>query len=75
MVLYTTVPIEIIMEGFEPPPEQYLDLDIGSGARVLVERISPTEGKITRLISTDPCDYLQEAYQPGQIIKFIPQIS
>ncbi|MCL6451540.1 MAG: YlzJ-like family protein [Acetobacteraceae bacterium] len=56
-------------------------LDDGSGAvveveydgrRLLVQPISGVEGRIVRLISTDPADYLNPAWQPGQPIRFVP---
>jgi len=75
MVLYTTMPLETVLEGFDQVQRRYLELEVDGGVRLLVEQTGANEGRIVRLISTDPQDYLQECYQPGRSIKFIPQLT
>ncbi|MDF2684806.1 MAG: hypothetical protein K0R47_5996, partial [Brevibacillus sp.] len=42
-------------------------------ATMLVEQTGPFEGRIVRLISPDPQDYLKPHYAPGQIVRFQPE--
>lgn len=66
-LIYTPVPIEqIFPDNLENL--QYQEIDIGLEKKIIVERISESQCKIVRLISTDCNDYLYSRYQPGTII-------
>lgn len=71
MILYTTMPVEVVLEGYDSFKPDYLELDY-PGGKLLVEPISPTEGRLVRLISPCPEDYLRPENQPGTIISFKP---
>lgn len=70
MMLWTIIPIEQVIEGFDKPPT-YEEVDLAS-MKLQIERLSPTEGRIVRIISTNPLDYLQDNLQPGQMLSFRP---
>lgn len=66
MILYTTVPEELIFPQ-ENSNTQQLIVDIKEGQLVL-EQVSNQEFKVVRLISSDPNAYLNENYTPGKMI-------
>lgn len=69
MIVYTIFPLELVFEGYEDFKPEYEEIE-RDGCRLLVEALSFNQGKIVRLISSNPQDYLNPAYQPGEIIKF-----
>lgn len=72
MIIYSTVPMEVIFQNFEQMEKQELK-ELSYGAMtMLVEPTGPYEGKIVRLISPNPQDYLNPQYMPGQKINFKP---
>ncbi len=71
MILYTTMPLEAVMEGYDSFKPEYMELDY-PGGKMVVETLSPTEGRLVRLISPCSQDYLRPEYQPGTIISFKP---
>ena len=72
MIIYTAVPLEAVMEGVESYKPEYMELDYPGGGKMLIEPITPTEGRLVRLISPRPEDYLRPENQPGTIISFKP---
>jgi len=64
-------------------PENFIDIDLqksdtakyyeleGENYRLMIEIISPTTGKIIRLISPCPDYYLNPSLQPGNIISLL----
>lgn len=62
MILYTVMPLEAIFQ--EDEGGGYQDLIIG-GVQLEVEQTAPGRGRITRIISTNPQDYLDPRWQPG----------
>ncbi len=67
MILYTPLPAELVLEGYESFRPEYIELDYRNG-KLIVELISATEGRLVRLISPCPDDYLDPALQPGTIL-------
>lgn len=66
MVLYTVVPIEdVLLQGVEPPPQAEVEWE---GRRLVVEPLEGGVARVSRLISTDPMDYLNPRWQPGSFI-------
>ena len=68
MFLYTIMPAEIIFgetddEEHESEPEDQ-EIDLG-GVRLLVRLDGAGGGTVTRLLSTDPRDFLDRRWQPG----------
>ncbi|HEX6923526.1 MAG TPA: YlzJ-like family protein [Bacillales bacterium] len=76
MILYTVLPDQAVLSGedeIEEHAKKQRYIEIG-GRQVLIETVSDTECKIIRLISSDPQDYLNSRYQPGNIVSMKPQI-
>ncbi|HHY36501.1 MAG TPA: hypothetical protein GX518_02285 [Firmicutes bacterium] len=71
MILYTTMPLETVYQGLEDMRPSYLEVEL-AGTTVVIEPISLEQGKIVRLLSTDPKDYLNPNLQPGRVINFVP---
>jgi len=66
MLLYTPLPMEVVLEGLEKARE-YHEVQINNITMIL-ERISDSESKIVKLISTNPNDFLNPMLQPGRIL-------
>ncbi len=75
MIIYSTMPLELIFENNEQVNQQKLQEITFGHATMLIEPINPCEGKIVRLISPDPQDYLNPRFAPGQTITFRPDMS
>ena len=73
MILYTVLPMELVLEGIERE-RQFTDVELG-GVAMTIEPISAEEAVIIRIISTDPRDFLDPALQPGRILRFSPTVS
>lgn len=71
MILYTPLPVEDVLAGFEKEAPELIELSM-YGTKLLLEQTGLTEGKIHRIISTEPQDYLRPELQPGNIITFLP---
>lgn len=71
MIIYSPVPIETIFDGYDQMKLNYKELQMGH-VTMVVEQISNAEGKIVRVISPDPQDYLNPSYQPGTTLSFRP---
>jgi len=70
MILWSIVPGELVLGDVTPPPA-YEEIEC-SGMKCLVEKTSPTQCKIIRLLTTDPSDYLRTELQPGAILTYEP---
>lgn len=70
MILWTPMQLELVFEGLEEmcPPE-YSQISY-QGVPMLVERTPSGKAKIVRLLSTNPQDYLNASYVPGNIVDF-----
>ncbi|HHT48735.1 MAG TPA: hypothetical protein GXZ98_05525 [Firmicutes bacterium] len=68
MLFYSIYPLEVILaEEGEEKPEQWREVEV-EGKKVLVTINSRGEQIITRLLSTDPADYLDPRWSPGNVI-------
>ncbi len=65
MILYTTVPQEVIFP--EEAESKQMVIDIKEG-QLMVEQVSNQEFRVVRLISSDPFAYLNDNYTPGKMI-------
>ena len=70
MILWTVLPLEIVLEGFDTQPN-YEEIDY-AGLTVVVERLSPVQCRVIRILSTDPQDYLRADLQPGTVLTYQP---
>lgn len=68
MLLYTLMPLDIVLDGADDDYE--LDEITIDNIKLLVEPIDLKHGKITRLISSNPQDYLNPKYSPGNIFNY-----
>jgi hypothetical protein len=69
--MWTIIPPEVIWEGIEEKPKDLLQLE-WLGVQMLVEPLQFAQGKIVRLLSSEPNDFLRPELQPGSIIDLIP---
>jgi len=70
MILYTTMAKELVLEGFEDNVPEYEEIHGLGGIILQVEPLGFGQAKIVRLISSNPEDYLNPAFQPGQVITY-----
>jgi hypothetical protein len=75
MILYTILPDQAVLPEEDEVEEhakkqRFIEMD---GLLLLIEPISESECKIVRMISSDPQNYLDSRYQPGNIVSMIPQ--
>ena len=70
MIIYTPLPIEQVLEGNSDFSPDYKEIE-KDGCILLIEPISFSEGRIVRLISSNPQEYLKPTLQPGEIIKLM----
>lgn len=70
MLLYTIIPMETIFESETDNWEgSHNEIEMVQGrASLLVQSLPGGKYKVTRIISTDPQDYLRPEWQPGTII-------
>ncbi|MGB9779354.1 MAG: YlzJ-like family protein, partial [Caldanaerobacter sp.] len=67
-MLYTIIPYEVIFEKKEEyTVMNYSELKLGNKT-LLVERLSEGKYLIRNMFSTNPYDYLDKSYSPGNII-------
>lgn len=66
-MLYTIIPYELIFEQKEDIKNNYFEM-IYEDKHLLVEKIDNGNYMIHRLYSTNPLDYLDKRYSPGNII-------
>lgn len=73
MIMYTTMPLELIFQENNDAftKQSIIELD---GLSLVVEAVSDKECRIVRIMSTNPYDFLNEAYAPGSIIMLKPQV-
>lgn len=71
MILHTIVPYEQIFQPNEDD-QRANEMTVFVNNVQLVVRKQNEQWQITRLISTNPNDYLDKRYQPGQFISFKP---
>jgi hypothetical protein len=69
-LLWTIMPIEVVLgdSAFAPVFED-IEYD---GIWLQVERISPVQSRIVRLLTTNPTDYLEPTLQPGSLLSYRP---
>lgn len=68
-MLYTVIPIEDVLAGWENDPPTTIDMVV-QGVLMEVEPLGNFSGRIVRLISSNPNDYIDPNHQPGSILKW-----
>lgn len=71
MMLYTSMPAELVWAGYneEQQPQQHIEVNAG-GILMQVEPLGHGRGKIVRLLHAAIDDYLRPELSPGQIINY-----
>lgn len=72
MILHSVMPMETVFANMDLVEKQELKEVVHGHVTMLVEPSGPFEGRIVRLISPDPQDYLKAHYAPGQTVRFQP---
>lgn len=73
MIFYSIIPVETVFANMDQVEKQELREISYGHATMLVEQTGPFEGRIVRLISPNPQDYLNPHYAPGQTVRFQPE--
>lgn len=69
MIMYTAMPLELVFDGYAEFNPTYAEVEY-NGVKMLIESAGPFQGKIVRLLSSNPQDYLNPNYSPGTVIHF-----
>ncbi len=64
-VIYSPMPVELMFPSQIPTNRHYIQKE---GRLMEVELLDFNQAKIVRIISTDPRDYLDDKYQPGNFL-------
>jgi hypothetical protein len=70
MTLWSVIPTELVLSNADSPP-LYEEIQCNN-IKLLVEKIGPTQCKVSRLLTTNPQDYLHPTIQPGRILTYKP---
>lgn len=69
MTLYTTMPLELVLDGFQNEPAPMVEVNRGE-LTMLLAPVAPGIGRIVRLL-TAPLDYyLRPEYAPGSLVYY-----
>jgi hypothetical protein len=71
MTLYTTMPLELVLDGIQNEPGPFVEVTI-QGVMLQLLPVAPGIGRIVRLVSAPLDCYLRSEYAPGQMICFHP---
>lgn len=71
MTIYTTMPLELVFEGFGTEPGPFVEVTL-QGVTMQLQPVSPGIGRLVRLISAPLDCYLQSRYAPGQLVCYLP---
>ena len=69
MTLYTNMPLELVLEGFNDEMENLQEI-WSNGVKMQVMPVAPGMGKIVRLLECQLDDYLNPQFMPGNIIHY-----
>ncbi len=69
MTLYTTMPLELVLQHTDEEHEEMLEVWSG-GIRMQVVPVAPGVGRVVRLLDCSLDDYLNPAYTPGSLIQY-----
>jgi precorrin-4 methylase len=72
MIIYSVMPMELVLEGMDQKEEiRYMDIML-NGIQMQVQPLNERQASIVRIISGDPQVYLNPDYYPGKLIEFQP---
>ncbi|MEW6423307.1 MAG: YlzJ-like family protein [Bacillota bacterium] len=70
MILYTPMPLELVTEGFEEMKQPVTRLVFWEGIPLIIEDTGSGRGRVVRLLSTEPEDYLRTDLFPGAVVRY-----
>lgn len=68
MIIYTPMPLEIVLDGVQQN-RCYKEIQV-DGVKLQVEELQNGQYRINQLLSTDPSDFLNPKFQPGNLITY-----
>ncbi len=82
MLYYSIIPGEVIfneeddeeVEGAWTKDTDLIEVEV-NGITMLVKQTEVDAGEIVKVISSNPKDYLNLNYQPGNVVQFTPEFS
>lgn len=69
MVNYSIYPAEEVFDGWDEFTPHYEEMTTQEGTTLMVERIDEKQVVISKIISSNPQDYLNSDLSPGVILK------
>lgn len=69
MILYTPMQLELVLEGLEEMKHPEVREVTINGVQILIEDIGSGQGKVQKVLSTRPEDYLIPEFTPGAKIQ------
>ncbi len=73
MILWTIVPEEVVYADPNQTNPTYEEIEY-AGQKIMAQKISQSEFRVVRLLTTDPSNYLRNELQPGTVITYKPVI-
>ncbi|VBB08027.1 Hypothetical protein LUCI_3292 [Lucifera butyrica] len=70
MILWTILPLEMVLDGIDKSPA-YEEIEY-AGVKAVVEKISAAQYRIVRIVTSDPQNYLRPEFQPGALLTYRP---
>ena len=71
MIMYTLMPPELVFPASDDDFAKQTVVNI-NGVKVVIQPHSQHQWQIVRLLSSNPSDFLNEKFQPGQLIDIKP---
>jgi len=70
VILYTVVPDHLLTAGLQAPSPELVEVR-HEGRTLYAQPLSGGRGRVVRLLSTNPSDYLESCWQPGAMVDLI----
>lgn len=70
-LIYTPLPLEEVLGEKSDKERDFQEVQM-YGKKFIVENLDKNRVKITKLISSNPNDYLDSRFQPGNIVEYFP---
>ncbi|WP_041274579.1 YlzJ-like family protein [Desulforamulus reducens] len=67
MILWTSLPLEYVLEGFNNNTYAAYEASEVAGIPVLLEKIETGQRRVVRINSTDPTHFLRKDVYPGLV--------
>lgn len=67
---WAVIPAETVFEGFETMTLNWVETEY-KGVKMIVEPLGNGMGKVVRLLSPNPSDYLNASLFPGSVIPIL----